>query len=109
MKLGHRVQNCKACQAGSYAPRIHELTHFEEFPRQFGRSCNIAIPSGDPSDCDVFTGWHVNQDQMLDSGSRGLPPGLKFSFKSVIRYQNILGGKMQAEDATELKALFSKK
>lgn len=32
---------------------------------------------------------------MLDSGSRGIPPGLKFSFKSVIKYQNILGGKMQ--------------
>jgi len=32
---------------------------------------------------------------MLDSGSRGIPAGLKFSFKGVIRYQNILGGRMQ--------------
>lgn len=32
---------------------------------------------------------------MLDSGSRGIPAGLKFSFKGVIQYQNILGGRMQ--------------
>jgi len=96
MQLGNRIESCHACGAGHYAPKILELSHFEDFPQKFRRSCQIASPIGNPSDCDVMTGWHVNKDQMLDSsGQRGIPPGLKYSFKSIIKYENILGGRMQ--------------
>lgn len=50
---------------------------------------------GDIRECQVNTGWHVNNYQILDSNSiHGIPQGLKFSMKTYLFFSNPYGGRM---------------
>ena len=84
--------DCKICPAGSYAPKILDMGHFEEMPASLMTSCTLATRVGDQKDCLVNKGWHVNNYQMIDSNGVGIPQGLKFSIKSVLGFTNLNGG-----------------
>jgi len=43
---GHKIQECKVCPAGKYAPRIKELSDFQTWPSAIYRSCALATPIG---------------------------------------------------------------
>lgn len=92
------IQNCKKCEAGHYAPMIKEFGHFESWPKLLKTSCEVASPIGDPRECDVNPGWHLNNLQLLDSsGKRGLPQGLKFSMKGFVQIQNLYGSNVEIQ------------
>jgi len=88
--------SCQLCPAGSYAPKLIESSYFDEWPSNFKTNCNLETEAGNPLQCDVFKGWFVNKNQLIDSsGSKGIPQGLKFSMKSFLNITSVYGGKIQ--------------
>ncbi len=46
LKDGKKIQACKACPAGKYAPKIKEFSDFQAWPVHFQKSCGFAHPIG---------------------------------------------------------------
>jgi hypothetical protein len=91
-----KIQTCKKCGSGHYAPMIKEFGHFESWPSLFKTSCRVATSIGDAGDCEIYTGWHVNSQQLLDSsGKRGIPQGMKLSMKGYLQFQNPYGSNVE--------------
>ena len=62
------------CPAGSYAPKLIESSYFDEWPTNFKTNCNLVTEAGNPLLCDIYKGWFVNKNQLIDSsGSKGIP------------------------------------
>ena len=64
-----KIRECTLCGKGFYAPKVLDFSHFEEMPKDLINSiCAEENDIGNPSDCDLVTGWHVNPQGQLDSG-----------------------------------------
>ena len=71
------------CPAGNFAPKVHEYGHFEKMPIQIFTFCSETNDLGNPKNCEIIQGFHINKEGMIDSGV-GLPIGQKVSLKSFI-------------------------
>jgi hypothetical protein len=90
-----RIRACQPCERGHYAPKILDFGHFEEMPKDYLTAiCSEVNDIGDPKNCDLMTGWHVNPHGQLDSGT-GLRQGMKLQLKTHVEITNELqGGKV---------------
>ena len=94
LKDGKKIQECKACPAGHWAPKTKEFSDFQTWPEVLTKSCGLATPIGNVEDCEVYKGWFVNSGLNLDSsGERGIPRGLKFSMKAFLNITSQYGGR----------------
>ena len=73
-----------------------DFGHFHEFPALIKTGCSVASGAADPFQCDINTGWHVNQNYNLQSNlaRNGIPGGLKLHMKAFIGVQNPAGGEL---------------
>jgi len=96
-KGGNRINKCKKCDAGFYAPRVKELGDLEEFPDFFTTSCEVATLDSNPYMCDHVRNWHLDSDQNIVSTSQygGIPNGMKLSLKIFMDFHNPLGGHVE--------------
>ena len=80
-----KITSCKVCPKGNYAPKQITYGHFEEMPPVLNQTiiCSEVNDIGDPKNCDLMTGWHINNQGQLDSGI-GIYQGNKLQIKTMI-------------------------
>mmetsp|Transcript_2699 Transcript_2699/g.4571 ORF Transcript_2699/g.4571 Transcript_2699/m.4571 type:complete len:90 (+) Transcript_2699:1452-1721(+) len=65
-------------------------------PLEIYSFCSETNDLGDPHNCDLISGWHVNKIGLIDSG-KGLPLGQKLQLKALPIIDNFNGDQIILE------------
>lgn len=86
-----RAERCEKCEAGYYAPKALEFSHFDSMPEFFVTDCQETNDLGNVENCDVIPGFHVNKEGLIESG-KGLPVGAKLLLRVMFSIDDPAGG-----------------